>query len=155
MKTLAMIHPLLAVLMVGFAQAAPEAPALRCPVAVTPEIKKAFAGHDAIEVKGITGTAANFQVGGTHRITGVCRQETLAHAMLAIGNTAEIGAAAIVPAAGSSLSKDLPPGFTAFDCTFTLLRPGILHATVYDMDSLSKRDNTVEGIYLGDVVFKR
>ena len=59
-----------------------------------------------------------------------------------------------MPADGSSLTRDLPAGSTAFDCTFTLLRPGILHATIYNLDSPAKRDSASEGIYLGDVVFK-
>ena len=91
MKTLAAIPALLAVVLGGSVQAMPGEPALAHRIAVTTEIKKAFSGHDAIEVKEITGTAANFQVGGTYRITGVCRQETLARAVLYVGNTAEPG----------------------------------------------------------------
>jgi hypothetical protein len=53
-----------------------------------------------------------------------------------------------------SLSIPLKEEKTAFDITFTLLRPGILHLTVYDMDSQDKNDSAFSGIYLGDVVFK-
>jgi hypothetical protein len=38
--------------------------------------------------------------------------------------------------------------------TFTVLRPGILHVTVYDLDHDDKTDNASAGIYLGDVVLK-
>ena len=44
---------------------------------------------------------------------------------------------------------------TEFDITFTLLRPGLLHATIYDLDNNDKNDNAYAGIYLGDVVFRR
>ena len=101
MKTRLALRALLAVLLTGPARAATEAPPLAYRLAVTPEVKKAFAEHDAIEVEEITGTAANFQVGGTYRITGICRQESLTKAVLTIGNTAEPGGVAIVPAAGA------------------------------------------------------
>jgi hypothetical protein len=121
---------------------------------VTPEIKKAFHGSDAIEIKEITGTSDKFQVGGRYRVTGVCRQTTLKNARLYLGNTAERGGDAIRPVQGSSLSVPLKENNTEFDITFTLLRPGILHLTVYDMNDGNKLDNAFSGIYLGDVVFK-
>jgi len=37
----------------------------------------------------------------------------------------------------------------------TLLRPGLLHVTIYDLDNHDKNDNAYAGIYLGDVVFRR
>jgi len=49
----------------------------------------------------------------------------------------------------------LPNGTTEFDITFTLLRPGLLHVTIYDLDNHDKNDNAYAGIYLGDVVFRR
>jgi hypothetical protein len=121
---------------------------------VTPEIKKAFHGSDAIQITGITGTSDKFQVGGRYRVTGVCRQATLKNAQLYLGNTAERGSDAIRPVQGSSLSVPLKENNTEFDITFTLLRPGILHLTVYDMNDGNKLDNAFSGIYLGDVVFK-
>ena len=130
----------------------PTAPALPYKLAVTPEIKKAFANGDGIEIRAITGTASHFQVGGTYRVTGVCRQQSLAHATLYVGNTAEPGSAAIAPVAGSSLDTALPRGSTEFDCTFQLLRPGVLHATVYDLDNHDKNDNAYAGVYLGKVL---
>ena len=151
MKATAILQTLLIVLMTSAAIAAPDVPVLAHRLSVTPDIKKAFCGHDAIEIKAITGTATNFQVGGTYRITGTCRQETLQHAMLYVGNTAAPGDAAIVAVTGSALSKSLPTGSTEFDCTFVLLRPGTLHVTVYDADSPNKRDNASGGISLGDV----
>jgi len=68
---------------------------------------------------------------------------------------ADRNADAIVANAGSSLSKPLPNGTTEFDITFTLLRPGLLHVTIYDLDNHDKNDNAYAGIYLGDVVFRR
>ena len=131
-----------------------DAPVLPHRIAVKPEIKKAFQGNDEIQIREVTGTAANFQVGGTYRVTGICRQQSLGNARLSVGNTAEPGFDAIIPVAGSSLSKALPKGSTVFDCTFKLLRPGILHVTIYDLDDPDKRDNAAAGIYLGDVVFQ-
>ena len=132
----------------------PTAPALPYKLTVTPEIKKAFAYGEGIEIRAITGTALHFQVGKTYRVVGVCRQQTLNHAMLYVGNTAEPGSEAIAPVAGSSLYTALPKGSTPFDCTFKLLRPGVLHATIYDLDNPDKDDNTNAGINLGDVVFE-
>lgn len=145
---------LFAITTFSVAQAAPDAATLSHKLAVTPEIKKTFQGSDAVEFQEITGTSTTFQVGGTYRIKGVCRQQSLEHAFLYIGNTAEPGADAITPLAGSSLYKMLPNGMTAFDCTFTLLRPGILHVTIYDSDNHDGHDTAYEGVYLGDVVFK-
>jgi beta-lactamase regulating signal transducer with metallopeptidase domain len=121
---------------------------------VTPEIKKAFRGSDSIEIRQITGTVPKFEVGGTYRVTGVCRQQSLKRAALYVGNTAEAGPDAIVAAPGSSLSKSLLDAHTEFDFTFTVLRPGILHLTVYDVDQQDKRDNASAGVYLGDVALK-
>ena len=135
-------------------KAAPDTFALPHKLTVTPEIKLAFQAGDAIELQEVTGTAPSFQVGGTYRIKGTCRQHTFQHALLYVGNTAGPGAGAIIPVSGSSLYQTLPDGSTAFDCTFTLLRPGILHATVYDADNHDRHNNAYEGICLGDVVFK-
>jgi hypothetical protein len=122
---------------------------------VTPEIKKAFHSGDAIKIRSVTGTAPKFQTGGTYRVVGTCRQQTLKNATLYLGNTAEAGSDAIAASAGSSLYKPLPNGTTEFDITFTLLRPGLLHVTIYDLDNHDKNDNAYAGIYLGDVVFRR
>jgi beta-lactamase regulating signal transducer with metallopeptidase domain len=132
---------------------APFTPTLPYKLTVTPEIKKAFPSSEGIEVQAVTGSAANFQAGGTYRITGVCRQHTLDHATLYVGNTADAGSEAIAALAGSSLSEPLPKGAsTAFDFTFKLLRPGVLHLTVYDLDNHNKNDNFYAGISLGKVV---
>jgi hypothetical protein len=121
----------------------------------TPEIKRAFHSDDSIKIRSITGTAPKFQMGGTYRVVGTCRQQTLKNAILYLGNTAEPGSDAIVASSGSSLSKALPNGTTQFDITFTVLRPGLLHVTIYDMDNHNKNDNAYAGLYLGDVVLKR
>ena len=60
----------------------------------------------------------------------------------------EAGADAIAASAGSSLYKPLPKGTTKFDITFTLLRPGLLHVTIYDLDNHDKNDNAYAGIYV-------
>ena len=133
------------------ASLAPVTPALPYKLSVTPEIERAFANGEGIEIRAITGTASHFQTGETYHVTGVCRQQTLAHATLYVGNTAEPGSAAIVPAAGSSLYTALPKGSTEFDCTFRLLRPGVLHATIYDLDHHDKDDNAYAGVDLGKV----
>ena len=153
MKVSTTILVFLTVTMFSVAQAAPDAAVLSHKLTVTPEIKQTFQASDAIELQEVTGTAPSFQVGGTYRIRGVCRQQTLKHALLYIGNTAEAGADAIAPVAGSSLYRTLPNGSTAFDCTFTLLRPGILHVTIYDADNHDEHNTVHEGVYLGDVVF--
>src|SRR5258707_15884164 len=49
---------------------------------VTPEIKKAFHSGDAIKIRSVTGTAPKFQIGGTYRVVGTCRQQTLKNATL-------------------------------------------------------------------------
>ena len=121
-------------------------------LSVTPKIKKAFHSGDSIEIRSITGTAPKFQTGGTYRVVGACSQQTLTNATLYLGNTAEAGSEAIVASAGSSLLKPLTNGTAEFDITFTLLRPGLLHVTIYDMDNHDKNDNAYAGIYLGDVV---
>jgi hypothetical protein len=122
---------------------------------VTPEIKKAFHSGDGIKIRSVTGTAPKFHTGGNYRVVGTCRQQNLKNATLYLGNTAETGSDAIAASAGSSLYKPLPNGNTEFDITFTLLRPGLLHLTIYDLDNHDKNDNAYAGIYLGDVVFRR
>ncbi len=122
---------------------------------VTPEIKRAFHSDDSIKIRSITGTAPKFRTGGTYRVVGTCTQQTLKNATLYLGNTAEAGPDAIVASAGSSLFRPLPNGTTEFDITFTLLRPGLLHVTIYDLDNHNKNDNAYAGIYLGDVVNRR
>jgi hypothetical protein len=122
---------------------------------VTPELKKTFQAGDAIEISSVTGNAPKFQTGGTYRVVGTCRQQTLDNASLYLGNTAEPGSEAIAASAGTSLSKPLPKGTTEFDITFTLLRPGLLHVTIYDLDNHDKKDNAYAGLYLGDVVARR
>ena len=154
MKTLFTINALFAILLTCVIQAAPDSFALSYKLTVVPEIKKAFQSSDAIEIREITGTTSHFQVGGIYRVVGVCRQHTLKDATLYIGNTAEPGAEAIVALPDSSLFKTLPDGFTGFDCTFKLLRPGILHVTIYDTDDHNPDNNAYAGVYLGDVVFK-
>jgi len=122
---------------------------------VTPEIKRAFHSDDSIKIRSITGTAPKFQTGGTYRVVGTCTQQTLKNATLYLGNTAEAGPDAIVASAGSSLFRPLPNGTTEFDIVFTLLRPGLLHVTIYDLDNHNKNDNAYAGMYLGDVVNRR
>ena len=154
MKT-RILTSLVAAFAVSLVQAAPERMALQHQLTVTPQIKKAFHSDDSIKIKSVTGTAPKFQTGGTYRIVGTCYQQTLKNATLYLGNTAEAGSEAIVAAAGSSLSKPLRDGSTEFDITFTLLRPGLLHVTIYDLDNHDKNDNAYAGLYLGDVVFRR
>jgi hypothetical protein len=155
MRTRIILNSLLTALVVSVAQAAPETSSLSHTLSVRPEIKRAFHANDSIEIRSITGTAPKFQTGGTYRVVGTCRQETLKNATLYLGNTAEPGSDAIVASAGSSLFKPLPNGTTKFDIDFTVLRPGLLHVTIYDMDNHDKNDNAYAGIYLGDVVFRR
>ena len=78
----------------------------------------------------------------------------LPRAALYIGNTAEAGPESITATAGSSLYKELANGSTEFDCTFRLLRPGILHVTVYNLENPDRSDNAYAGIILGDAIFK-
>lgn len=155
MKIRVAIQTLLTALVVGIAHATPETPALPHALTVTPEIKKAFRADDAIEVRSVTGTATKFQIGGTYRVVGVCRQQSLKNATLYLGNTAEPGPDAIAATEGSSLYRPLANGTTPFDITFTILRPGLLHLTIYDVDSDNKINNAQAGIYLGDAVFQR
>jgi hypothetical protein len=155
MKTNAVIMSALVMLVISIAQAAADSRTLPHTLMVTPEIKKAFHSGDGIEIRSITGTEPKFQTGGTYRVVGTCRQQTLKNAILYLGNTAEAGSEAIAASAGSSLTKPLPKGTTEFDITFTLLRPGLLHVTIYDLDNHDKNDNAYAGIYLGDVVFRR
>lgn len=154
MKT-RIITSLVAAFAVSIVQGGPVTTALQHKLSVTPEIKRAFHSDDSIKITSATGTAPKFQTGGTYRIVGTCYQKTLKNATLYLGNTAEAGSDAIVAAAGSSLSKPLREGSTEFDITFTLLRPGLLHLTIYDLDNHDKNDNAYEGLYLGDVVFRR
>ena len=155
MKTKTVITSVLIALAVSIAQAAPDSPTLQHRLTVTPEIKRAFRSGDKIKIRSVTGTAPKFQIGGTYRVVGTCRQKTLNNATLYLGNAAEAGSDAIAASAGSSLYKPLPNGTTEFDITFTLLRPGLLHVTIYDLDNHDKNDNAYAGIYLGDVVFRR
>ena len=149
------ITSLVAAFVIGIAQAAPETTALKHKLTITPEIKKAFHSGDSIKIRSVTGTTPKLQTGGTYRVVGTCYQRTLKNASLYLGNTAEAGSDAIAAAAGSSLSKPLQDGRTKFDITFTLLRPGVLHITIYDLDNHDKNDNAYAGLYLGDVVFRR
>jgi len=155
MKTGTVFTSVLIALVVSIAQATPDSPPLQHRITVIPEIKRAFHSGDKIKIRSVTGTAPKFQTGGTYRVVGTCRQQTLKNATLYLGNTAETGPDAIAASAGSSLSKPLPHGTTKFDITFTLLRPGLLHVTIYDLDNHDKNDNAYAGIYLGDVVFRR
>jgi len=156
MKTPTVITALVTALFVLLVipRATADTPSLEHKLHVTPEIKKAFQGSDFIEIRQITGTAPRFQVGGTYRVTGLCRQQGLKHATLYIGNTAEAGPDAITATTGSSLFQPLSDTPTEFDVTFTVLRPGILHVTIYNTDNHDQKDNAYAGIYLGDVVFK-
>jgi hypothetical protein len=154
-KTNSVIMSVLIALAVSSCSTVPDSPTLQHTLTIKPEIKKAFHSGDAIEIRSVAGTARKFQTGGTYRVVGTCRQQTLRNATLYLGNTAESGSDAIVANAGSSLSKPLPNGATEFDITFTLLRPGLLHVTIYDLDNHDKHDNAYAGVYLGDVVFRR
>src|SRR3954470_10943615 len=86
---------------------AADTPSLGYELKVTAEMKKAFQGSDSIEIQKITGTSAKFQVGDTYRVIGICHQQSLKHATLYVGNTAEPGPEAIIATTGSSLSKSL------------------------------------------------
>ncbi|HZR16218.1 MAG TPA: hypothetical protein VFE51_02725 [Verrucomicrobiae bacterium] len=142
-------------LVASVAPATPETPSLSYTLTVHPEIKRAFHGNDSIEIRSITGTAPKFQTGGTYRVVGTCHLDTIKNATLCLGNTAKPGSQAIMASTGSAISKPLPNGTTDFDFTFTLLRPGMLHVTIYDMDNHDKNDNAYAGIYLGDVAVRR
>ncbi|MEP6670695.1 MAG: M56 family metallopeptidase [Chthoniobacter sp.] len=120
-------------------------------VAITLSPQKAFANGDGIEIREVSGSSATFQVGGTYHVRGVCRQNTIQNASLYIGITAEGDGEAIKPAAGTSLSKMAPKGNTEFDFSFTPLRPGKVHVTLYDVDNYNPQDNASAGLYLGEV----
>jgi hypothetical protein len=135
----------------ALAQAAPPDPVLPYRVFVRPEIKKAFLGNDTIQILQITGTKPTFQEGETYRVIGTCRQASLQHATLYVGNTAEPGPAAIAPLAGSSLVTNLVNLSTNFDVTFIVPRTGMLHVTIYDADNHDPKDNSYAGLYLGAV----
>ena len=156
MKTLILAVSLLAALaLAGVHPATAETPYLPYTLSITPELKKAFRDTDSIEVRAIIGTAPRFEVGGTYRIVGVCRQRTVRDGLLYVGNTAAPGSMAIVPLAGSSLYKPCPNGLTDFDTTFTLLRPGVLHVTIYDQENKNQQDNAYAGLSLGEVTASR
>ena len=120
-------------------------------VAITLSPKKPFQGGDGIEIREVTGSAATFQVGGTYRVRGVCRQATIRNAALYLGITAEGSGDALKPAPGTSLSKPVAKGATEFDFTFVPLRPGKVHVTLYDLDNYDPKDNSNAGLYLGEV----
>lgn len=120
-------------------------------VAITPVAKNSFKGTDSIEISAVSGSSSTFRVGGTYRVRGICHQNTIQNASLYLGNTAEGSGDAIKPASGGSLSIAAPKGSTEFDFTFTLLRPGRLHVTVYDLDQSDPKDNAYAGLFLGEV----
>ena len=91
MKTDTVIASVLIALVVSIAQAAPDSPTLQHRLTVSPEIKRAFRSGDKIKIRSVTGTAPKFQIGGTYRVVGTCRQKTLNNATLYLGNTAEVG----------------------------------------------------------------
>lgn len=136
-------------LMSGAARAEPSA--LHYAVPVTQEVGKAFTPGDAVEIFSVTGTTNTFQVGGTYRVVGLCRLHAAKNAMLYLGNTTTGRAEAIRPADDSSLSKPLTALATQFDITFTVLQPGQLHVSLYDMDNHDPHDNSIGGIILGQV----
>ncbi len=136
-------------LMSGVVHAAPAPADLRYAVSVTPEVRKTFAPGDAIEIFSVTGTAEKFQAGGTYRVVGLCRLHAAKDATLYLGNTASGEGETIRAADGSSLSKPLAATATNFDITFTVLQPGQLHVSLYDMDNHNQRDNAVGGVILG------
>jgi beta-lactamase regulating signal transducer with metallopeptidase domain len=121
------------------------------PVAVTLAPQGTFKDNDGIEIRETTGTSSTFRVGGTYRVRGVCRQSSLEHATLLLGNTAAGEGEAVKPVGGTALSRDIPKGHTEFEFTFTPTRPGKLHITIYEMDNHNPTDNAYAGIYLGEV----
>lgn len=131
-------------------------PAMPNKISIAPKDKKAFKNGDGIEIKEISGSVPCFQVGGTYRVKGVCRQQTLDNAQLYMGNTVELigegdkGQNAIVPVGATPLYKALPKGSTEFEYVFKLLRPGMLHITIYDMENKDPNDKAYAGIYLGE-----
>jgi hypothetical protein len=120
-------------------------------VAITLSAKKSFNGNDGIEIREVSGSSPTFKVGGTYRVRGVCRQETIAKGLLYVGITAEGNEDAIQALPGASLHKEAPKGFTEFEFGFTPLRPGKLHITLYDLDNHDPQDTAYAGLYLGDV----
>jgi hypothetical protein len=138
-------------LMASAVQAAAGTADLPYAVVVTPEVRKAFPPGDGIEIRSVTGTAETFQVGGTYRVTGVCRQHSTKNALLYVGNTSSSHDEAIRASEGSELFKPLTEAETEFDVAFTVLQPGQLHVSFYDMDNRDRRDNAVGGIVLGQV----
>jgi len=121
-------------------------------VPIKPAVRNAFKEGDSIEISAITGSSSTFRVGGTYRVQGICRQNTVRNASLYLGNTAEGSADAIQPAAGTSLFIPAPKGSTEeFVFTITLLRPGRLHVTLYDLDNHDPKDNAYAGLDLGEV----
>src|SRR5258707_10024856 len=75
---------------------------------VTPEIKRAFRSGDKIKIRSVTGTAPKFQIGGTYRGVGNCRQKNLNKTTLYLGNTAEAGPDPLAASACPSLFKPPP-----------------------------------------------
>jgi hypothetical protein len=127
-------------------------PAMPNKISITPKNKNTFKNGDGIEIKEVLGSVPNFQVGGTYRVKGVCRQQTLDSAQLYMGNTilvrtgeGDFGQNAIIPVGATWLFKLLSKGSTEFEYVFKLLRPGTLHITIYDGGS-----NAYAGIYLGE-----
>ena len=129
------------------------APAMPNKISITPKNKNTFKNGDGIEIKEVLGSVPNFQVGGTYRVKGICRQQTLDSAQLYMGNTilvrtgeGDFGQNAIIPVGATSLYPSISKGSTEFEYVFKLLRPGMLHITIYDMEN----DNAYAGIYLGE-----
>lgn len=133
----------------GLGQAADKVVPMLHTLRVEPKMKKIFRDTDGLEIQRVMGTDSTFQVGGTYRVIGVCRQKTLEDASLYLGNTSTPGPAAIEAAGGSSLAKKLKVGATDFDITFTILRPGQIHLTIYDLLNQDSRSNAYAGVYLG------
>jgi len=133
-------------------------PAMPNKISITPKDKNTFKNGDGIEIKEVLGSVPNFQVGGTYRVKGICRQQTLDSAQLYMGNTVKSagegdrGQGAIVPVGATSLYKSLPKGSTEFEYVFKLLRPGTLHITIYDMDNKNPDDNAYAGLSLGKIM---
>ena len=114
------------------------APAMPNKISITPKDKNTFKNGDGIEIKEVLGSVPNFQVGGTYRVKGICRQQTLDSAQLYMGNTVkstgegDFGQNAIIPVGATWLYTLLSKGSTEFEYVFKLLRPGTLHITIYD-----------------------
>ena len=129
------------------------APAMPNKISITPKNKNTFKNGDGIEIKEVLGSVPNFQVGGTYRVKGICRQQTLDSAQLYMGNTVkstgegDFGQNAIIPVGATWLYKLLSKGSTEFEYVFKLLRPGTLHITIYDGGG-----NAYAGIDLGKIM---